>query len=602
MTDGVRTDCDIVMKGGITSGVVYPLAALHLSERYKFRHVGGASAGAIAAAFVAAAERGHASGGFNVIGGLPEELGKELPYLFQPSKPTTPAFNVLMNFVEPDRGAPNKVVRALGTCLRASWGVALGVFVVLMLPGFALALGFDGRSGDAVDWGNVLQLTALWSPLAFVAMVVAAVFWTARKAISALEHNGFGLCDGHTATIRGHLPLTDWMTEKLDLVAGPRPDDRPLTFGDLWGKAAVDAFNLAVKIGTGMLDLTPIKQREVRADRIVDLEVMTTNLTLCRPYRFPFESRDFYFCEKCFRKYFPETVVEHMTLMTDDAKDKPPRTKLDGTEHGEIKMRCPLHHDIQVRYFPRPPDVPVVVAARLSLSFPALISAVPLYYVDYGRHPDHIKLITVWFSDGGIASNFPVQLFDSMWPTRPTFAIDLQPLDKLHGSQTTYLPTRGYPRSHEITSMFGFGHGILNTMQNWVDITQLTLPAYRNRVAEIRLTAEQGGMNLRMPAEVIREIAALGRKAAGKFDKFSLPDHQTKRFQTSMAMLDDMLTGLKTAADKGFDRVIDASDPSTRAAAAHDVLKLANAWTSKHQATAEPLPHPNPDLRLVPRQ
>jgi predicted acylesterase/phospholipase RssA len=48
--------CDIVMKGGVTSGVVYPLAVAELSGMYAFKNVGGTSAGAIAAAATAAAE------------------------------------------------------------------------------------------------------------------------------------------------------------------------------------------------------------------------------------------------------------------------------------------------------------------------------------------------------------------------------------------------------------------------------------------------------------------------------------------------------------------------------------------------------------------
>ena len=48
--------CDLVMKGGITSGVVYPAAMLGLSRRYRFRNIGGASAGAIAAVVGAACE------------------------------------------------------------------------------------------------------------------------------------------------------------------------------------------------------------------------------------------------------------------------------------------------------------------------------------------------------------------------------------------------------------------------------------------------------------------------------------------------------------------------------------------------------------------
>src|SRR2546423_1642007 len=45
----VPHECDVVLKGGITSGVVYPKALWVLSERYRFRNIGGASAGAIAA-------------------------------------------------------------------------------------------------------------------------------------------------------------------------------------------------------------------------------------------------------------------------------------------------------------------------------------------------------------------------------------------------------------------------------------------------------------------------------------------------------------------------------------------------------------------------
>ena len=48
--------CDIVMKGGITSGIVYPALVCKLAERYQFKSIGGTSAGAIAASLTAAAE------------------------------------------------------------------------------------------------------------------------------------------------------------------------------------------------------------------------------------------------------------------------------------------------------------------------------------------------------------------------------------------------------------------------------------------------------------------------------------------------------------------------------------------------------------------
>jgi hypothetical protein len=51
--------CDVIMKGGITSGVVYPLALTELAKQFRLSQVGGTSAGAIAAAAAAAAEYGR---------------------------------------------------------------------------------------------------------------------------------------------------------------------------------------------------------------------------------------------------------------------------------------------------------------------------------------------------------------------------------------------------------------------------------------------------------------------------------------------------------------------------------------------------------------
>src|SRR4051794_12504724 len=92
-------ECDVVMKGGITSGVVYPGAIAELAQRYRFRSIGGTSAGAIAAALVAAAEYAREHGdpaGFDAVAALPAELADEvggrslLLRLFQPDAETEP--------------------------------------------------------------------------------------------------------------------------------------------------------------------------------------------------------------------------------------------------------------------------------------------------------------------------------------------------------------------------------------------------------------------------------------------------------------------------------------------------------------------------------
>ena len=90
-------DCDLVMKGGVTSGVVYPRLIAQLATRYRFRNIGGTSAGAIAAAACAAAEYGRGQGkpdAFAKLDDLPNVLGagvgpegRSKPFsLFQPAE------------------------------------------------------------------------------------------------------------------------------------------------------------------------------------------------------------------------------------------------------------------------------------------------------------------------------------------------------------------------------------------------------------------------------------------------------------------------------------------------------------------------------------
>ncbi len=68
------------MKGGITSGVVYPSAVVELAKTHRFRSIGGTSAGVIAAAATAAAEYGRreGTGGFEELESLPTWLAQRI--------------------------------------------------------------------------------------------------------------------------------------------------------------------------------------------------------------------------------------------------------------------------------------------------------------------------------------------------------------------------------------------------------------------------------------------------------------------------------------------------------------------------------------------
>jgi hypothetical protein len=54
---------------------------------------------------------------------------------------------------------------------------------------------------------------------------------------------------------------------------------------------------------------------------------------------------------------------------------------------------------------PLPEKLPVIVAVRMSLSFPILLSTVPLHAIDYTR-PDQ-PIVRHQFSDGGIGAASP---------------------------------------------------------------------------------------------------------------------------------------------------------------------------------------------------
>lgn len=86
---------DLVMKGGITSGVVYPLAVAELATTYRFRNIGGTLAGAISAA-AAAAEHRSGPQGFIEVAELPARLGAELAELFLPQRSCRRVFRLLV--------------------------------------------------------------------------------------------------------------------------------------------------------------------------------------------------------------------------------------------------------------------------------------------------------------------------------------------------------------------------------------------------------------------------------------------------------------------------------------------------------------------------
>ncbi|MFI5706333.1 patatin-like phospholipase family protein [Kribbella sp. NPDC051620] len=166
-------DCDLIMKGGISSGIVYPRAVSELAKTYRLRRIGGASAGAIAAAFAAAAQYGGADG-FAKLDKIPESLGTGLADLFQPEDAMRPAHSIVTGWLEPAWSIGRKVRASVSVIIRRSRWTFMLVALLLLVPGFAVAVTSRGAPQDLGDWLGLALATMVWLPTALVVATVAA--------------------------------------------------------------------------------------------------------------------------------------------------------------------------------------------------------------------------------------------------------------------------------------------------------------------------------------------------------------------------------------------------------------------------------------------
>ena len=518
------------MKGGITSGVVYPRAVAAFAERYRLRRVGGTSAGAIAAAAAAAAQLGRDRGGnsFDELRDLPERLGSPvagdeggpsvLASLFQPTPDARPLLRFATRLLDAESGWGRYSAALASAPVAAGVGGLSGL--ALLLPfldeGVGLVVGVPVALAAAILLSGGLAVVALW-----------------RRASRTLPSQGFGVCTGMPGEGPGEA-LTPWLAALIDRLAGQDAADGPLTFRDLWGGD------------------TPMSKTAV------EFEVITTSVTHGRPYRVPFETDAFYFNARELEAYLPAAVVGWMV----DHARPPSRGSGEPLPDGFHRM-------------PRAADLPVVVAARLSLSFPLLISAVPLYAKDRSREDpaDREALVRCWFTDGGLSSNFPVHLFDGPLPDGPTFALNLRDFPSDRDRQPDESDNVYYPASNraaqleqwtrlEDRGLAGFLGATLAAARNWSDTTLLRLPGYRDRVAHVRTDPDsEGGLHLDMAPDVIARLSARGEAAAHTLMNALVPGqgaddlpgarpmtwagHRWVRYRTFMALLDQELRSFR---------------------------------------------------------
>ena len=491
--------------------------------------------------------------------------------LFQPAAGASTAYRLLV-MLTGKAGLPRKIV-----CLLAA------VFAIAPLELLVALLGLLGIGWLAAGVDGMLATLVPSLLCAYGAGVLAAALRVARVA----RRNLLGLCNGSTQPEATTPALTDWLHERLQALSG-KPLAQPLTFGDL--------------------HQAPRYPGEPAAAQAISLKMITTCISHTEPRTLPFSAAHFWFVREEFAQLFPASVVDWLV-----AQAGPPE-QVDGRDYYRLVDGDRL---------------PVLVATRMSLSFPLLISAVPLHEPARRERrceppPDPSaprnnrtvadsmegltsagqtgsSMITAfrvcWFSDGGISSNFPIHLFDAALPRWPTFGINLvyprhadaiSVLDDAGDpvEHAVFLPTenrQGWQRSyHSIAQplaaaeMSGFLFSIVSTMQNWRDVLQARAPGYRDRIVHVSLQGDEGGMNLDMPQEVLARIAAKGSVAGERFCGFSFQNHYWIRWRN-----------LASAYQRYTLEIARTDDPSQRVA----------AWADAYQSVASGEPPP-PSYRL----
>jgi hypothetical protein len=545
--------CDLVMKGGITSGIVYPNAVLALAREFRIKNIGGTSAGAIAAAVCAAAAYGDRAkhgqpplgdpggkAGFEGMDRVARELATEgfIYGLFQPAWGAKNAFRLIV--ILAGNAAAWRKILALVVAV-----IAIAPIETVLALAVLAGIGYlDAR------WPGVKSSLLPSLLCAYGAGALCSVLRVARVA----RRNLLGLCTGRRRRAlfgEGRPALTEWLHGVLQELSG-KPIEEPLTFGELW-------------------HANRYAGEPVSANAIT-LQMITTDVSHHEPRTLPFEDAGYWFRRDQFDLLFPREVVDWMV------KQALPPTRVAGVDYYLL---------------PQSGKLPVVVGARMSLSFPLLISAVPLHepktrvrsgMIDElatetepaeprepaaapprsllesadllaggGKHQTSTitEFRICWFSDGGVSSNFPIHLFDGPLPVWPTFAINLIYPDTADNEGTdqpdVVLPTsnnQGWQRSYQsvadkvaLKELGRFLFGLISTTQNWRDLLQSRAPGYRDRIIHISLARSEGGMNLNMPQQTLDDISGKGTRAGEAFKAFSFRNHYWIRWRNLASAL-----------------------------------------------------------------
>jgi hypothetical protein len=220
----------------------------------------------------------------------------------------------------------------------------------------------------------------------------------------------------------------------------------------------------------------------------------------------------------------------------------------------------------------------------------------------------------VWFSDGGITSNFPVHFFDAPLPGHPTFALNLigehpdfnlkpqqqdnvelpvgktisKTLGPNEGKEELWTYFRRIPSTQtplndtapNLNLMFTYLTGLVEAARNWQDNTLIRMPGQLERIASIRLASNEGGLNLSMPNATIEQVAErgwwAGYKLAERFPNLNAPawkTHRQTRFENTIFAQANWFARLEKLLENNPNAITDLAQASTLSTDGQSFLK-----------------------------
>ena len=575
---------DLVLKGGVVDGVIYPALIVELARQYRFQSIAGTSVGAIAASVAAAAEFSRRFGsdtGFNeVLRKLPDELAKtqrveasgesvsKIRSLFQPDVSLRRLFAAFVDIASSRNWGKGQILGNVGRAIWTHYSKAFhrGFSITIGLGGFIFLMYAAGKHtlwGCLVTFFDLSDFRAHFH--AALPTVVCGMLWALLLGLfggllglvlalvcdikKLTKADGFGFCSGLSEDGGKTDALIEWLHQGIQ-GAAMLPLSRPLTFGDLWqapgGPASASGGNSA---------------------RSIDLRMIATAVSHARPYEFPTDadSTRLFFRFSELEKYFPQSIIEHLRIVSKPYTSYETLPSVNPQAIPDL-INTPFPIDPVGKDFRELPiaDLPILVATRLSMNFPLLFKAIPLWSIDRERGRTYRvpyqapapSFKRTWFTDGGVTANFPVHFFDKPVPQWPTFGVfiaersrdrryqnlpdgsdelpafylpkfhtegasekwhDIDGEDELDNNASP-LETLSPPPKTSTPQMFvNYLGSLVFTAKDWADNANMRMVGVRDRVVIVYKNGSgNGGLNLKLQPEVIRKLAYVNGVKAGQ--------------------------------------------------------------------------------------